>query len=1052
MAHLPLHPFFKNPRQRIAGLFLILIAGLGLAACESSVSLPAPDALSGYVVGDAPLRQALVQVYDAENTLLASAETDGTGFYHFAVPQRSRYRVVAKGAFDGKDLSALCKEREDCDLTPLTTLTAHLVEKEDYPLQQAKTQAKRRLYLCTSCEDPFSAWAKELAGFDAEQRDPILLAHLRGEIRESGDFEAWILEMASQIPKAYDLRLEGKAFLTSERVPLTQAEVRFITEDQVYTTTTDASGLWTSPEEFRIFGPFRMEVSGGFSGNTPFTGRLSAHLPFRDQGRTEEESLTLMASVQVNILSSFIDRYMRFTGSDHTSALSVVKRYLDIPEDMDLFGRGIGRYFSPYLFLEIAEEQGGFDFTLDRLVAHMDSGEVQPISDATNANYEILDVSFGYKVFDGILSGIGSGGVSYALGLIQPMLFNALGIETERDRFEGIHTRLSDISASLDHLDNKLDTIREDIEDLESVMKEQISLTQAHTSFTSIERNIAVIHNAYNDLKDFIPTDGSGVSEDKVNTLVNTLRRHDLPLELRHLHQVYFEPVNSVGAFELLTQALEQGILMADMSRKQAVLENAYQLLETRFVNTMAIQLKGALVHANILNWEDKTPLTTDPATLQGTRAKQFLDTGADSITRRLQYQTELFLTFVERLVVASADTRTIAQPRKDMFPSNTGKIFYTADLLARNFLPEHQAGFVIRVIGDPASFAKYTQAPASLRSADSEATELLDPTLLRTSPIQYAKIRGKTIREYPAPLPRGYTDRRYIGWQMDAKYQWLWKPVSTIQVAKIYVPHVEENLHRLKDKNLVVVYPYTPSDLSAPYTRKDPARIQYTNPNTAEITNADKGLLYGHATIIAREIPRFHTGTVFYIRKNPGCLLSRQTDYNLNDMQLSVKMSGACRRTGSNYTQELNNIVTPTNLKILLSMNLINQDTQSGNLLFQVKVREAYENASTDSYGAAINWGMQANNTTLFSDTYSKSFFYSNPANQDRYTNTTAKEGRFTFSANENVLLRFYADPSFILTAARLNPLFMGLNDYYTNSNKANFEVSLPSFEIRLN
>jgi len=776
---------------RLPGLILVILAALLLPSCSgSNGSLT----LNG-IVADDPLVGATVTIYGPNSEILDSVTTDDAGEYRTSVPPGLAFRVAVDGGtiagvpFTGT-MESICDGTATCHVTPLTTLAAVLVDVYGLSLSQAQTEVSRTCGV-NSEEDPFVLDQQGAA----DESDLIKLACMRERLGNAAqDIDAWLSETLETVPLPYDGTVKGTAESSGF---LSGAVVNVIDNNgRIYEAATDDAGNWETSGSMIINSAFRVEAEGGSAFSSEFDGTLSAWVPY-DEGINLAET-----AVRVSILSTLVDRYMQHTGRTHDNAVQAVKTYLSIPEDVSLNDDFVYASFSPFLFMEKSEENGGFDAFVDELVLKIDSGERICMGGAANAD-EIQEVPFAGKVLDGFAGGLGksAGGFVFDLGvtLLGPYVGYQKPEEITAERFREMQNTLASMNTKLSGLENQLTSLAAS---LDIATDEIISHVYAASANSAAARINA-------EFTEYTALAGPDALATFFADMVNSGK--ELKNDLTEINVQLFEPAIGTGSgLEYLISSLEGKLRTAAFgNKKNRVLYDAYKTLETIFTQAMATQAQGALLLKSKFDYEDGGDLTRSDSFLNGTMRPRF------------ERQTEKFLIFVERLVAAGADVRTMVQGGGAMFPTCTREIFHDADLLARQFIEDHDIGFILHVAGDPKSIAGCYGSPTG--------RDWGSPTFI--------PVNGQNVREYAAPLPDNAS--YYLGWTLDKNKRWHFSRETRIRFAKIKFAEIESRLSPPR----TITY-------SFPYNQVAQVAFEQIQP---------AGIPYAHCFVTARAIPAFN-------------------------------------------------------------------------------------------------------------------------------------------------------------------------------------------------
>ncbi|WP_006787195.1 carboxypeptidase-like regulatory domain-containing protein [Thiorhodospira sibirica] len=814
-----------------------------------------PHALEGYAVGTQPLVATRVAIYDEDSRLLATVMTDANGFYRYPVSAPGNYHVVVEDSGFDRALTAVCDPQNQqavCHVTPFSTLTEHLITHHGYALSEARYAANSRLCDCTDCLDPFAQWAEYFAF--SHTHDALGFTMLTQEIARHRGLEGWLVSQAV-LPASGIKALQGTVKLASI-LPIRYGEVRLVTDTATYPqmAMTDATGAWVIPLhllDLSHLNPLRIEVD--------FTrGRISETFSTSLSAETlaafAQSADQCAKSIEINVFTTLADRYQQATGADAAQTQRAIQRYFNMPASIDLSDtRSVDRYYSRQLFFDEHTVSLKFDQVIAEILlprkAHLGT------DDAINL------LGAGFK--SGALAVLGAGSqVAFA------HLSNALGFPTADEK---IAIELSKIRNTLYEMNTSITEIKDSIKYLDERLFTQNEANrlrgQATTYFGHADRAKSDIETSYDELITLLNWQGTALGPDDIQFYIEYWKSRDIPAKLNaYVSHIYTN--KSGNAFDYLTQALS--IEISASKDKNLALANAYSLLNSRFLEAMDLSIKAIIVQSNALNWNPNlNSASFNFENNLNNLASQFLT----SVKNNINAQVDTFLMQVERLVVATADTRTIiVGGEKPMFPDSIHAVFRSADSLAKAFNPEkYDAVLVVRVIGDPTSFYRYV----GMLPVGNSPSGITDPIknwngrsrLDNRGDISYLRLNNENVRSYTAPIPSGYSDR-YIGWRWIEDNKWeMDASTNQILVTKFKIPSMDILIRNNQESFKEFNYDYGKLTYSNLYP-------YVNNPRTIEIKKeVDTDILFGHTVVVAREIPRFYEDNRNVPNSLPGIL-----------------------------------------------------------------------------------------------------------------------------------------------------------------------------------
>lgn len=255
----------------------------------------------------------------------------------------------------------------------------------------------------------------------------------------------------------------------------------------------DEDGEWGSsslPDDE----PLCVIAEGGTVNGEPFEGTLSAYVPLNDLLVLDDEPDYDFQDIEVNVMTTCVERFMDQTGADYETATERVADFFAIPDDLHPIEDEIPEdIFSEAEFIMRAADYGGFDPFVDNLVDRVDGIEtLAMVPPAANA-VDVVKYSWGRLAGQTILGGLGAQAAKQAF----PYLLAAIGKETfeaqiSRELSE-IKSDLQDIKASISDLDKK---VQKSIKDLK-LTREELSHYIRHSA---IQADINYLNTQYNEL------------------------------------------------------------------------------------------------------------------------------------------------------------------------------------------------------------------------------------------------------------------------------------------------------------------------------------------------------------------------------------------------------------------------------------------------------------------------------------------------------------------------------------------------------------------------
>ncbi len=594
----------------------------------------------------------------------------------------------------------------------------------------------------------------------------------------------------------------------------------------------DETGVWDALVLPPLHESFRIETSGGSSlPQGPFEGTLSAYVPYKDISVEGADEQSVFDNIVISIPSTLVERYMRRTGKDYSSAIEDVSTYLEIPEEYDVLDPYLPIYiFAGSEFLLRAENYGGFEDFMASIIPEIGTGATQPMTpgNADGDHFGIIRYSFGTWCAYNMVCAAGGQLAGFALGKIWAAALPALGFETYEQE---VRRNLKEINNELRQLNTKMDSLSLQVKNVMRQLKITGDQLIDQSLRLHISNSLTLLNEKYEDMIALFPDEGEEINAQKVHDFVDEIKRlHDIDLAIAYISQaVAGDSLLQTGSLDALTNLLIYEIEDAD-DKGEALARN-YMRLENYFGDLLAAEMKGVLLMANLINYDN---FNND--------AKTYWDSPEEYVERkikpRLAEQVSTFMTCVERLVVASANVRTIICGDYAMFPEEVNDVFRRADALAHQISPTtYPAGFFLHLVGDELIFPEIT-------------TPLNAPELGQANRIA---IKGQTTRSYSALLPHDYADtaQGYLGWRRQNTTKWEFKLVDTIKVSTLHFPYYTP---RSDDEDYVSTYGFKyglVTDVKCAPISPDQG-IDGLDLNTGQSE------FFGTGTVMVRDVPAF--------------------------------------------------------------------------------------------------------------------------------------------------------------------------------------------------
>ncbi len=478
--------------------------------------------------------------------------------------------------------------------------------------------------------------------------------------------------------------------------------------------------------------PFVVEAADGLINGQPFDGTLAAYVPYGDSivqaGGPEWDP----EQINPGILSTCVCRYLQATGVDYPTALQHTARFFEIPEDVDLLDPDLsGQVFSPFMFLEKAAAYGSFDDYVASLVQRIGGGETVSMAPSAANAFDVVKYDLGTLIGYQILSGLGAQAAKQAF----PYLLAAVGMETFESSIDrsltDIKSDLQAIKSGIDRLGAKVDTVVNDLHLVKSQLTNEIKQT-------AMADSVSLLNTQYDEMLKLSPD-----NRPKAKRFADAFP-YQINQAVANITEILCGSPGgmSKGSLEAVADLLSEEIHAASDKDKGDVLYKAYLVLETYFRHILAIQMKGVAIETNLRTWWDLEDGTSGAA-------RAYLD---NDVSATLDKCVDHFLMAVEKLVIQTADVRTLIYGEYGMFPREAVEaVFNRADFLAHLISARHSSVKVLRIIGDRPVVEACLQGP---RDADVRTAAIALPA------------SGPQIREYEPPFPDYYTRKAYVAFK----------------------------------------------------------------------------------------------------------------------------------------------------------------------------------------------------------------------------------------------------------------------------------------------
>ena len=955
------HNAWKIAKLVVAYTFLVLLLFVMVIGCDNDSSSNDPD-VAGLVV-DEPLSGAEVKIFGPNNsTPLGSTITGNSGQFSFNLPKHDYYLLKSKGGefengtkFNGTMKGIYLYGENVCSISPLSSLAVNLYKSEDYDLtpREALREAKRAMDIEPDLTDPFflQAYANETVkrdlekivqdtgnltdelrqvqiGHDTAPGKPEFqyraeLNHLRRQIDTGDQLSQWVDEMKESIPKPFYNNTAGQIQLDKM---LIDASVSMVKNGQSKKlATTDSNGHWQSASKMKILEPFRLKVSGGITdaGDTaPFNGTLSAYVPYRHTWHLDNGTVDLQ-DLNVNILTTVIDRYMQYSDITYYTARSKVKSFFNIPEDVDPTKIDNSNYnysFFPSEFMKRSQKHSDFDSYVDSLVMQIDTDSsvkmtppVNMIGPGSSVARQVVEKSVGATVFDGIVGGMGSGAASFALNTAMKYALPAVGMETQeqkRDRqFREIKAKLDEIKAKLDEIKGQLDTVNDKLDSISEqnkrIYQEMVDrFEELYNQIEEVEKKImgsqifVKLDNIYNDIDNDYERYQIKLQDLNSTNLNSTDLSHDLKQDLKDDWADMYDNFNDLYKWGFNRSSIKKSMMenmvsfwtdkikQADnMKEKGELLKLAYNNIKMTYNTIITKQWYAATLYINHKVYNDAT---------EDSVFRDFIERKIPEIIKK---ETHEFIKSVEKLVTASANIRTELVKGKNMFPKKSVReVFKDADLMAQQILSNDQAGFITRVVGTPE--ATQYDSPDQSRSKIERVSDFGKKTRI--------SIDGEKIRGYDAPT-EDYPSDYYLSFSSneDSNIDRNVKYAKNIFFTKFYFEKVNNTLNDLLQgmSRLNFTWDLVYSDPAYYADTVEFNALSSTVPKSNETKRQ-----YGHITIFARNLPELHKYLSASKEEKNGDVLVMSEECNDNHCQVvhNFKLNYRKARTKSDMRLDI--------------------------------------------------------------------------------------------------------------------------------------------------
>lgn len=249
---------------------------------------------------------------------------------------------------------------------------------------------------------------------------------------------------------------------------------------------------------------FRIVAEGGTMNGVTFDAVLSA-----DIRGYQSDTDTIYVNPATTIVSAYLDKN---TDADYAGAALAVKRFLEIPEAVDLpSGTQLSsETFNIGQFLQEAGDNGGIDSFVQTLLTEMEAGETHPFQEplglqglASGLAIALAEGAAGYVGGELMGWGLDKAGINFG-----DEDHTAEELEKINEGMEEMKAEMAEMSIKLDAISLQLTNILEKLEDMLKQITHQQALSEYGTRVLNVNELISSIKTIRRDLNNFILNPG----------------------------------------------------------------------------------------------------------------------------------------------------------------------------------------------------------------------------------------------------------------------------------------------------------------------------------------------------------------------------------------------------------------------------------------------------------------------------------------------------------------------------------------------------------------
>ncbi len=327
---------------------------------------------------------------------------------------------------------------------------------------------------------------------------------------------------------------------------------------------TDQEGFYTVtlPGESK---DFTVEVTGGRSGTNAFSGVLKADI----ENFSPDSSI-----VYLNAATTLASVYRTSTRVNKAEADMAVKKLLNLPGTVDL-GVDIVNpaltAFSHQKFMQVAQEQGGFNSLINQLVNILKQPEPQSpyvfstllLQGGFNSFFNSLKdvvVEVGKSALTDTKSSsntdiaIAKMGFELAGSAITAITSTAGQSDSRAEeileKLDIQNAKLNRISSQIINLETSVNKVSSDIEKLGKEIATQFGLSDYNTTVNGMNRSVSAINTLYRQYQSYLQKENlTAKDKEKIEKLANKIIE-DIPLELDSIHNALIGQAGTKGAIK----------------------------------------------------------------------------------------------------------------------------------------------------------------------------------------------------------------------------------------------------------------------------------------------------------------------------------------------------------------------------------------------------------------------------------------------------------------------------------------------------------------------